>query len=123
MTYILRCCYYGLSVLFAAFLLTGCYSSSQLTDNGERSIAVLYKSPEELKSMTYHEMGMVSGEDCQMTLQDPPANFGTARIDMQSRAAKMGANGVLLDNCEMINGNSGCSRQAVCRGNALNISM
>ena len=82
----------------------------------------LYKSAEELVGKPFRDLGEVSGESCQTTVQDSPPNLATARKRMQINAAKMKANAVLLHSCEVTSGTPGCYRQAVCLGSALNVS-
>lgn len=82
----------------------------------------LYKSAEELIGKPFRDLGEVSGESCQTTVQDSPPNITTARKRMQNRAAHMKANAVLLHDCQVISGVPGCYQQAVCQGSALNVS-
>ncbi|VTR61606.1 outer membrane lipoprotein [Serratia fonticola] len=56
----------------------------------------LYKSAEELVGKPFRDLGEVSGESCQTTVQDSPPNLNTARKRMQTRASYMKANAVLL---------------------------
>ncbi|WP_431225274.1 Rcs stress response system protein RcsF [Serratia sp. L9] len=82
----------------------------------------LYKSAEELVGKPFRDLGEVSGESCQTTVQDSPPNLATARKRMQVRASYMKANAVLLHDCQIISGVAGCYQQAVCQGSALNVS-
>ncbi|MEX0631336.1 Rcs stress response system protein RcsF [Serratia ureilytica] len=70
----------------------------------------------------FRDLGEVSGESCQTTVQDSPPNLATARKRMQIRASYMKANAVLLHDCQIVSGVAGCYQQAVCRGSALNVS-
>ena len=82
----------------------------------------LYKSAEELVGKPFRDLGEVSGESCQSTVQDSPPSIATARKRMQTRASYMKANAVLLHECEIQSGIPGCYQQAVCQGSALSVS-
>jgi RcsF protein len=82
----------------------------------------LYKSAEELVGQPFRDLGEVSGESCQTTVQDSPPNMATARKRMQIRASYMKANAVLLHDCQIVSGVAGCYQQAICQGSALNVS-
>ncbi|QKJ85942.1 Outer membrane lipoprotein RcsF [Paramixta manurensis] len=82
----------------------------------------LYTNAADLVSKPFRDLGEVSGESCQSTAQDSPANLNTARKRMQIRASSMKANAVLLHKCEIVTGAPGCYRQAVCQGSALKVS-
>jgi RcsF protein len=82
----------------------------------------LYKSAEELVGKPFRDLGEVSGESCQTTVQDSPPNLATARKRMQIRASYMKANAVLLHDCQIVSGVAGCYQQAICQGSALNVS-
>ena len=82
----------------------------------------LYKSAEELVGKPFRDLGEVSGESCQTTVQDSPPNLNTARKRMQTRASYMKANAVLLHDCQIVSGVAGCYQQAICQGSALNVS-
>lgn len=103
------------------FGLSGCFSTSApfFASSGAR----LFKSEPELQSMKVQKLAAVSGGDCQITREDPPANISDARVDMQKRAAKMGANAVLLHQCQVMTAASSCFQLAVCAGTALNVSL
>jgi len=93
------------------------------TESAAPSVPVkLYKKAEDLVGELFHDLGEVSGGDCQSTIQDSPLNLATARKHMQIRAAYMRANAVLLHDCQITSGIAGCYQQAVCQGSALNVS-
>jgi RcsF protein len=119
------------------FSLTGCsvfQSKASITESlvkqptpvitiAPRAIPVtLYKSAEELVGKSFRDLGEVSGESCQSTVQGSPPSIVTARKRMQTRASYMKANAVLLHECEIQSGVPGCHQQAMCQGSALNIS-
>lgn len=123
-----------------ALMLTGCStwhssSSHNLTSpansasgntttsvSGSRATPVVYSSVDELAGKPFRELGTVSGESCQATVQDTPPNLATARKRMQSRASSMNANVVLLHDCQIVTGVGNCYRQAICQGSSLNVS-
>lgn len=97
--------------------------SANTHKNPHRSAPVqLYTDPAALINKPFRDLGEVSGADCQATRQDSPANINTARKRMQLKAANIKANAILVHQCEVITSNSGCYRQAVCQGSALNIT-
>jgi len=82
----------------------------------------IYTDTTDLLSKPFRDLGEVSGEDCQISTQDSPANLNTARKRMQIKASSMKANAVLLHKCEIITSGAGCHRQAICQGSALKVS-
>ncbi|MFD0709799.1 Rcs stress response system protein RcsF [Photorhabdus akhurstii] len=119
--------------------ITGCSiqqttftDSSQLSDmrltrlsTGEKkhfsSSVKLYTKSEELLSASFKDLGIVSGQSCRNSLQDPPANITVARNQMITKAAYLDANAVLLHQCEILSG-QGCYQIAICEGSALLIT-
>ncbi|HKS32305.1 MAG TPA: Rcs stress response system protein RcsF [Enterobacteriaceae bacterium] len=81
----------------------------------------VYTNAEELLGKPFRDLGEVTGDSCQASNQDSPANVQTARKRMQINASRMQANAVLLHSCEITSGTPGCYRQAVCVGSALNV--
>lgn len=94
----------------------------QVTPTIEQTQVQLYSNAEELVGKPFRDLGEVSGSLCQMTVQDPPPNLMVARKRMQKRASYMKANAVLLNDCQIITGVTGCYQQAICQGSALNVS-
>mgnify|MGYP001119898113 CR=1 FL=1 len=82
----------------------------------------IYTDAAALVGKPFRDLGEVSGESCQTTVQDSPPNLATARKRMQIRASYMKANAVLLHDCQIVSGVAGCYQQAVCQGSALNVS-
>ncbi|EPF20912.1 outer membrane lipoprotein [Cedecea davisae DSM 4568] len=82
----------------------------------------IYTNAEDLVGKPFRDLGEVSGDSCQASNQDSPANIPTARKRMQINASKMKANAVLLHSCDITSGAPGCYRQAVCVGSALQVS-
>ena len=81
----------------------------------------VYTNAEELLGKPFRDLGEVTGDSCQASNQDSPANVQTARKRMQINASRMKANAVLLHSCEITSGTPGCYRQAICVGSALNV--
>lgn len=89
----------------------------------DRTSAVqIFNNTSDLVSKPFRDLGEVSGDDCQSTHQDSPANINTARKRMQLKAANLEANAILIHQCQIIHGVSGCVRQAICQGSALKIN-
>lgn len=86
------------------------------------ALVKLYTDTNELLSKPFRDLGEVYGEDCQVSRQSSPPNINSARRKMQSRAASLKANAVLLHKCEIISSSQGCYRQAVCQGSALKVT-
>ena len=84
--------------------------------------AKLYKNPEELVGKPFRDLGEVYGSICKVNLQDPPPSISAARRNMQTRAAAMKGNGVLLHQCQIVSAVAGCYQQAICQGTALSVS-
>ncbi|WP_233466784.1 Rcs stress response system protein RcsF [Xenorhabdus nematophila] len=78
----------------------------------------LYTKPDELLGSSFKDLGIVAGESCRNTLQDPPASIATARQKMLAKAASLNANAVLLHQCAILSG-QGCYQTAICEGSAL----
>lgn len=104
--------------LFALFL-SGCAQSG--TSDSELEPVKLYKNEAELSGASFKELGQVSGDSCQFSAQDAPANIAAATLNMQKRAAFQKANAVLLNRCELMADVPGCYRAAICEGTALNV--
>ena len=82
----------------------------------------LYTDATDLVSKPFRDLGEVAGDDCQSSSKDSPPNINTARKRMQVKASYLKANAVLLHKCEIVSGNAGCYRQAICQGSALKVS-
>lgn len=82
----------------------------------------LYTDATDLLSKPFRDLGEVDGDDCQSSSKDSPPTINTARKRMQVKASYLKANAVLLHKCEIVSGNAGCYRQAICQGSALKVS-
>jgi len=130
----------ALPICLLAVLLTGCSALNRSPVEPVQSAATpvqappekpkpvrttparIYTNAEELVGKPFRDLGEVTGESCQASNQDSPANIPTARKRMQINAGKLKANAVLLHSCEITSGTPGCYRQAVCLGSALKVS-
>lgn len=130
----------ALPICLLALMLSGCSMLSRSPVEPVKSTAIppkvepakpkaprpapvkIYTKAEDLIGKPFRDLGEVTGESCQASNQDSPPNIPTARKRLQINAAKMKANAVLLHSCEVTSGTPGCYRQAVCMGNALNVS-
>lgn len=84
------------------------------------SVRVVEKT-EDLLGAPFKDLGIVSGESCRQTLQDPPASMPIAKKRMATKAAYKNANAVLLHECQIVTG-LGCYQSAICEGTALLIT-
>ncbi|WP_340608951.1 Rcs stress response system protein RcsF [Xenorhabdus bharatensis] len=123
-----------LPVCFMALFIVGCTSlPTQInkTDrqgseaeqypalrNKEATYVRLYKKPDELLGSPFKDLGIVAGESCRNTFQDPPASIATARQKMLAKASSLNANAVLLHQCAIMSG-QGCYQIAICEGTAI----
>ncbi|WP_340620953.1 Rcs stress response system protein RcsF [Xenorhabdus siamensis] len=78
----------------------------------------LYTKPDELLGSPFKDLGIVAGESCRNTLQDPPASIAVARQKMLAKASSLNANAVLLHQCAILS-DQGCYQIAICEGSAL----
>ncbi|OTA19725.1 membrane protein [Xenorhabdus beddingii] len=123
-----------LPICFMALFMAGCTSLSTQFDkfstsdaklkqqsvkkNKAPSYVRLYTKTDELLGLPFKDLGIVAGESCRSTLQDPPANIATARQNMLAKAGSLNANAVLLHQCAILSG-QGCYQIAICEGSAL----
>ncbi|MCG3469589.1 Rcs stress response system protein RcsF [Xenorhabdus bovienii] len=123
-----------LSICFMALFMVGCTSlSTQVekpTQAGSKlkhqpakkskvsSYVQLYAKTEELLGTPFKDLGIVFGESCRTTQQDPPASIAVARKNMLAKAASLKANAVLLHQCAILS-NHNCYQTAICEGSAL----
>ncbi|MDX7987911.1 Rcs stress response system protein RcsF [Xenorhabdus sp. 12] len=118
-----------LPICFMALFMAGCTSLTTQVDKAEKqhqsikkSNAAynvrLYTKTDELSGSPFKDLGIVAGESCRNTLQDPPASIEKARQGMLTKAASLNANAVLLHQCAILSG-QGCYQVAVCEGSAL----
>ncbi|WP_406666682.1 Rcs stress response system protein RcsF [Gallaecimonas sp. GXIMD1310] len=113
-------------------LLTGCASQYAVHTNLDKENFSHYFAPSGVKLVTadslagqsYQVLAMVSGDSCQQQPNLPPANASDARTDARRKAAKLGANALLVRQCLTLSGDDaapGCITQVVCQGQALRI--
>ncbi|AXF78497.1 Rcs stress response system protein RcsF [Erwinia tracheiphila] len=82
----------------------------------------LYTNTSELMNGPFRDLGEVHGEDCQSNRESSPPSISIARKRLQTHAANMKANAVLVHHCEIVSRTQGCYRQAVCEGSALKVT-
>ncbi|MEX0446897.1 Rcs stress response system protein RcsF [Xenorhabdus sp. SGI246] len=123
-----------LPVCFLVLFMVGCTSLPTRFDKTERPDSEtenysirknqsatnirLYTKPDELLGSPFKDLGIVAGESCRNTLQDPPASIAVARQKMLAKASGLNANAVLLHQCAILPG-QGCYQIAICEGSAL----
>lgn len=101
----------------SAVLLVGCAKLTS-TQNPATSV-VVFDSAQQLSGITHTSIGNVSGAACQVNLNDPIVTVRQAEQQIQRHAGRLGANAVLIENCEILQGTPGCVRQTVCKGQAI----
>ncbi|KMJ46752.1 Rcs stress response system protein RcsF [Xenorhabdus khoisanae] len=123
-----------LPICFMALFMVGCTSLSTQVDKSSTSDSELkrqsvkksktpsyvrlYTKTDELLGLPFKDLGIVAGESCRSTLQDPPASIAIARQNMLAKANYLNANAVLLHKCAILPG-QGCYQIAICEGSAL----
>ncbi|PHM36889.1 membrane protein [Xenorhabdus mauleonii] len=120
-----------LSICFMALFMVGCTSLTTPVDKAEKQAQYpsvkknnapynvrLYTKTDEFSGSPFKDLGVVAGESCRSTLQDPPASIASARQSMLAKAASLNANAVLLHQCAILSG-QGCYQVAICEGSAL----
>ncbi|CDL82171.1 Rcs stress response system protein RcsF [Xenorhabdus szentirmaii] len=108
-----------LSLCVMVLFMAGCQSAPDQIDQAHVSSYVrLYTQADELLNSSFKELGIVAGESCRNTPQDPPASMTAARQRMLTKASSLNANAVLLHQCAIVSG-QGCYQAAICEGTAL----
>ncbi|WP_115717975.1 Rcs stress response system protein RcsF [Gallaecimonas mangrovi] len=119
-------------LLLMALVLTGCASDYQVNTNLDKDRIAGYFAPgqvhivgsDALAGQQYRILGMVTGEACQEAANLPPAQASDARTDARAKAAKMGANAVVIKQCVSLNGGDaapGCLSEVMCQAEAVKI--
>ncbi|WKE64505.1 Rcs stress response system protein RcsF [Gallaecimonas kandeliae] len=118
--------------LLLPLLLAGCASHYEVNTNLDKDRIHDYFAPgqvqllgsDALAGKRYQVLGMVSGEACQEKANEPPAKQSDARTDARAKAAKLGANALVIRQCLTLTGKEaapGCLSQAICQGQAIQI--
>ncbi|WP_394128765.1 Rcs stress response system protein RcsF [Shewanella maritima] len=68
----------------------------------------------------YTILGLVEGSDCQVEANDVPASAAQARTEARKKAAEMGANGIIIQQClQNDKPDDTCVSQSFCIGKAI----
>ncbi len=71
-------------------------------------------------AIPYTSLKMVDGESCQIKQDDKPASIADARTQARRAAADLGADGIIIRHCAMINTvDTTCITQAICTAQAI----
>ncbi|NKF51112.1 hypothetical protein G3R49_11150 [Shewanella sp. WXL01] len=120
----------SLSILASLALLSGCAGEYTFNSNLDSQAIDEYFKPGEVTlfdkgvqpRQSYEILGLVQGQACQQTVNDAPADKAQARTEARRNAADMGANGLLIQNCHVIDEpDSSCQSQALCVGKAIKL--
>ena len=82
----------------------------------------LLSHPDELSGKSFLPLCRVTGSACQVRAADLPTDMNIVRHQLQTNAAPLHANAVLLNNCEITASIQGCYRQTLCQGSALRVA-
>ncbi|MBD8162432.1 Rcs stress response system protein RcsF [Erwinia persicina] len=127
-----------LAFILVSLALTGCahtadqndQKKSQSKPEAKSTMSVvtshtpvkLLSHPDELAGKPFLALGRVTGSACQTRAADFPTDMNIVRHQLQTKAATLHANAVLLNNCEITASIEGCYRQTLCQGSALRVA-
>jgi RcsF protein len=76
-----------------------------------------------LPKAPFKRLKLISAQQCQLTSKEPPVTIADARTELRRQAADIGANGILMKNCQVIETDEqDCFSRALCVGEAISIS-
>ena len=111
-----------------AVLLTACASDYAFNSNLDSKVIKDYFKASDVKLYEanslpkgkYDVLGLVEGEACQENSNDAPPKMAEARTSARRAAADLGANGLIVKSCFMINEqDNSCVSRALCVGQAI----
>jgi len=112
-----------------ALLLSACssyYFNSNLDkENFQAYFAVSnveYYQADKLGDFYVAQLGMIEAEDCQSLANQPPAEKQQAMIAAKRQAAKLGANGIIIDACIAPPSSKLCISSYICYASAIKVS-
>ncbi|PHI30643.1 Rcs stress response system protein RcsF [Budvicia aquatica] len=91
--------------------------SSQM--QSDPTVIPIYTNAQDVVGKPFRDLGEVSGESCQESKRDKAPNISVARKNMQVSALAKNADAIMLYSCESLQNESGCYRQVMCTGSAL----
>ena len=74
-----------------------------------------------IKEHRYHSLGLVTGLACQENEDDFVARASEARTDARIKAADMGANGIVFEQCITLKKTKACNVSVTCYGEAFKV--
>lgn len=112
-----------------SLLLSACssysFNSNLNKENFEHYFAVSnvdYYQTDQLAKFHVEQLGMVEAEDCQSLVNQPPAEKQQAMISAKRQAAKLGANGIIIDACIAPPRSKQCISSYICYASAIKVS-
>ena len=112
-----------------SLLMSGCanytFTSNLDKQNFDDYFAVSkvkYYQAEQLSQFYVQQLGMVEAEDCQTLANQPPASKQQAMISAKRQAAKLGANGIIIDACIAPVSSKQCISSYICYASAIKVS-
>ena len=117
-----------LSICSFALLLTACAGDYAFTSNLDgKAIDEYFKvgdvalyEGDILPKGRYSVIGLAEGEICQDVINGAPASIEDARTEARKKAADMGANGLIIKQCLVIEEQeAGCFTRSLCVGQAI----
>ena len=119
-----------LSVLGPLLLLASCGNISEFNTNLDKQNFTEYFAPSQVQIVTveslgdeaYIDVGVVEGEACQAKPHHAVPNDSEARTDARRKAANLGANAIIFQQCTLVKPqNDTCYQVKLCYGRALKI--
>lgn len=119
------------SSLLIVSALTACADSYTVSTNLDKENFVEYFKPgqvtiierEQLEKYNYLEIGVVEGEACQEKAHYAEPTDVEARTDARRKAADMGANAIVFQQCMMTEpSNDSCYKVKLCYGRAIKVT-
>lgn len=115
--------------LLLPFLLAGCSNYEFNTNLDKQNFSdyfavsdVNYYEANALTDYYVEQLGMIETEDCQPNLDFPPAEQKNAMIEAKRAAAKLGANGVIVNSCIAQKPSNQCLTSYLCYSNAIKVT-
>ncbi|MBR9727408.1 Rcs stress response system protein RcsF [Shewanella intestini] len=119
-----------LLALASTLLLSACAGDYAFKSNLDGDAINEYFKPGDVTLFTdgqlpkgqYKILGLVEGLSCQHTENEVPATKRQARTQARRKAADLGANGMIVQNCHLIEEpDNTCHTQAMCVGKAIQL--
>jgi RcsF protein len=121
----------NLSCVAVTLALTACAGEYGFKSNLDPKAINEYFKPSQVTvfdansspSAPFKRLKLVSGETCQVKENDAPASIADARTLARRAAADLGANGIIIQNCQLIEvPEQDCVSRALCVAQAIKIN-